>query len=863
MGDLQAWIPQPNFAPGLPSPASNPHPTEVADSSWRRAEEATADVIESIQPTMVSERRRKEVVEYVQRLIGGFLGCEVFPFGSVPLRTYLPDGDIDLTALAMPNSEDNLANDVRSVLEMEEQNEHAEFEVKDVQYIHAEVKLVKCLVQNIVVDISFNQIGGLCTLCFLEKVDQLIAKDHLFKRSIILIKAWCYYESRILGAHHGLISTYALETLVLYIFHLFHSSLDGPLAVLYRFLEYYSKFDWDNYCISLYGPVSVSSLPELVADTPENEGGELLLPKEFLKKCSEMFSVPPRGFESNSRIFPQKHLNIIDPLKENNNLGRSVSRANFYRIRSAFTYGARKLGKILLLPSNRMEYEVKMFFTNTLDRHGSGERPDVRDALPNCLRSTSNNHKGVASAQLELKATDPDGQLCEEINAIKLEINTTKFSGPEENGTTAESNGLLDDRCLVGDGRDHAAGRSSVPSHSRGKNKTSLSANEKSKPQSGKYFYASYLPYHPENVRQNGGPGVAVAAKLAIGDRVSSTRPLPSHEEVRLVQLDSSESESSTSSSTSWLSNHGSLASSWNTLLPNSHPSDCSFAGTTGNGCSESPEPNKLSDLSGDVELHFRSLQYAQLWQESILGTIFPPGGHLSSSFQFQNKHSWDPTWRRGVYTNFNTNGMPPGPPFPHPGSYPIAQSFISGAYGIEDLPKPRGTGTYFPNTNYHTYNKERQSSGRGKNPGLVNNLSRHRNNGRAETPQDTNFQEKSNLERPEQLQLPVINGTYHGKMAVLDVAHTARSALKENNTNGFVFPREGRLEFGSFGSVPLGASSTEPGKRPDSVSPRTPGPGQAIPASNVLRPSMGSNHERSTQAYQLKDEGDFPPLSG
>lgn len=33
-----------------------------------------------------------------------------------------------------------------------------------------QVKLVKCIVQNIVVDISFNQIGGLCTLCFLEQV---------------------------------------------------------------------------------------------------------------------------------------------------------------------------------------------------------------------------------------------------------------------------------------------------------------------------------------------------------------------------------------------------------------------------------------------------------------------------------------------------------------------------------------------------------------------------------------------------------------------------------------------------------------------------------------------------------------------
>jgi hypothetical protein len=45
------------------------------------------------------------------------------------------------------------------------------------------------------------------------------------------IKAWCYYESRLLGAHHGLISTYALETLVLYVFNKYHSSRDSPLAV--------------------------------------------------------------------------------------------------------------------------------------------------------------------------------------------------------------------------------------------------------------------------------------------------------------------------------------------------------------------------------------------------------------------------------------------------------------------------------------------------------------------------------------------------------------------------------------------------------------------------------------------------------
>ncbi|KAK9920272.1 hypothetical protein M0R45_028830 [Rubus argutus] len=138
-------------------------------------------------------------------------------------------------------------------------------------------------------------------------VDCLIGKDHLFKRSIILIKAWCYYESRILGAHHGLISTYGLETLVLYIFHLFHTSLNGPLAVLYKFLDYFSKFDWDNYCISLNGPVRISSLPDSWLRCQIMVGGDLLLSNDFLRWCVE-----------------------------------NVSKGNFYRIRSVFTYGALK-----------------------------------------------------------------------------------------------------------------------------------------------------------------------------------------------------------------------------------------------------------------------------------------------------------------------------------------------------------------------------------------------------------------------------------------------------------------------------------------------------------------------------------------
>ncbi|GAB4858421.1 hypothetical protein Ancab_009894 [Ancistrocladus abbreviatus] len=379
MGSQSGWE-QPNgFHPNGLLPNAAPSVTRVLDPErWARAEERTAHLLSCIQPDWPSERHRNAVASYLQDLISKCISCQVFTFGSVPLKTYLPDGDIDLTAFGKnQNLKDNWAIEVRNMLEREEKNERAEFQVKEVQYIQAEVKLVKCLVDNIVVDISFNQLGGLCTLCFLEEVNYLISQNHLFKRSIILIKAWCYYESRILGAHHGLISTYALETLVLYIFHVFNNCFAGPLEVLYRFLEFFSKFDWDNFCVSLWGPVPISSLPNITADPPRKDGGELLLSKKFLDACTHVYSVFPSGNENHNRPFISKIFNVIDPLRTNNNLGRSVNKGNFYRIRSAFTFGAQRLARLLDCPEDDIEPELSQFFMNAWDRHGKGPRPDI------------------------------------------------------------------------------------------------------------------------------------------------------------------------------------------------------------------------------------------------------------------------------------------------------------------------------------------------------------------------------------------------------------------------------------------------------------------------------------------------------
>ncbi|KAL2514554.1 putative serine/threonine-protein kinase PITSLRE [Forsythia ovata] len=96
--------------------------------------------------------------------------------------------------------------------------------------------------------------------------------------------------------------------------------------VLYRFLEFFSNFDRDNFCVSLWGPVPISSLLDVTAEPPRKDSGELLFSKLFLDACSSMYVVFPGGHENNGQPFVSKHFNVIDPFRVNNNLGRSVSK---------------------------------------------------------------------------------------------------------------------------------------------------------------------------------------------------------------------------------------------------------------------------------------------------------------------------------------------------------------------------------------------------------------------------------------------------------------------------------------------------------------------------------------------------------
>ncbi|MCL7037044.1 hypothetical protein MKW94_007424 [Papaver nudicaule] len=833
---------------------------------------------------IVQTLQKKIVPDYYSRILAEmrflpmlhafltYVARSVHPFGSVPLKTYLPDGDIDLTALSVPNVEDSLANDVRVVLEREEHNKSSEFEVKDVQYIHAEVKLVKCLVQNIVVDISFNQIGGLSTLCFLEQVDRRIGKDHLFKRSIILIKAWCYYESRILGAHHGLISTYALETLVLYIFHLFHSSLHGPLAVLYRFLDYYSKFDWDNYCISLNGPVNVTSLPEIVAETPDNGGGELLLTEDFLRTCANMFSVSSKGIEANSRAFTQKYLNIVDPLKENNNLGRSVSKGNFFRIRSAFSYGARKLGRILLLPGD-IQDELTKFFGNTLDRHGTGERPDVQDPVP-AFCAYGAHHTSYQSRNVKCD----EGRRVRALPAVDPKLT--------ECGKGADHHGLLNNRIraidISGTERDTAIGDSNELERCTGETGFSSQA-------------ASSADSFEDKNAVSGCRLVGDAKDLA-SPRTKSTSPTSKadtpplgrvcdtpHVLCSLNSQISSEDVDQTELTNSGVEKYG-LAYSccdYEGGIPSGRREDVRSSEYLDNGYRSveaaekdgSPRaPCHLSELTGDYDSHHNSLVNAQWYQAYGL---WGPGHPLHpASPQFRNKQPWDSNSPRGMpvkhmlhhNNHMNSNGVTPGAPQ----FFSAKSSASSGtSFGAEEMQKPRGTGTFLPNaTNYPSLNRERSFPGKGRNSALASNGNYPRSpreNGWVVSPPENNLLDNGSSHELPPRNISKFSG--RGNPAQLDLFQSAppipRGLLPQSN--GYMVPvLPDKVEFGTFGNLPSASPTPELSRQiPSSGALQYQAP---VAATQRPKPNLSVDLDKvssvqSYDSYHMKDD-DFPPLS-
>ena len=135
-------------------------------------------------------------------------------------------------------------------------------QIRDITVINANLKLIKLYCNDIPFDISFNQIGGIVSLGFLEMISEKFGKDQIFKKSIILIKAWALYETRILASNLGCMASYTLQTLIIYVLNEFYEEMKSPLDVMFKFFEIFGQFDWDMYILTIFGPIERSGIFE-------------------------------------------------------------------------------------------------------------------------------------------------------------------------------------------------------------------------------------------------------------------------------------------------------------------------------------------------------------------------------------------------------------------------------------------------------------------------------------------------------------------------------------------------------------------------------------------------------------------------
>ena len=212
-------------------------------------------ILKGIGPNEERENNRNTKFNIAKKIIKNTITTEypdfipyVFTYGSFPLKTYLKEADIDITIILEDKNTHqiliDLSNDIINniLLLIKDSFENYNRDVKqslftDINIIYGDIILIKCQIQSISLDVSVNNFFGLFKILFMDYVfNQInnkfnnIKNDNnlpnsnkliIFKRTILLIKAWCFYEGNLMGSNIGLMASYALEVLIIFMFNLY------------------------------------------------------------------------------------------------------------------------------------------------------------------------------------------------------------------------------------------------------------------------------------------------------------------------------------------------------------------------------------------------------------------------------------------------------------------------------------------------------------------------------------------------------------------------------------------------------------------------------------------------------------------
>eukprot|EP00597_Dinobryon_sp_UTEXLB2267_P011396 CAMPEP_0170131784 /NCGR_PEP_ID=MMETSP0020_2-20130122/23479_1 /TAXON_ID=98059 /ORGANISM="Dinobryon sp., Strain UTEXLB2267" /LENGTH=1331 /DNA_ID=CAMNT_0010366975 /DNA_START=37 /DNA_END=4032 /DNA_ORIENTATION=+ len=422
---------------------------------------AINDVIQTLQPHESQLQYRLSVVGLLKRQIRSCLFSTSFEIGVAAIRCFLPD---DSTRLSVIISKSYISNWYGSLserlnylaergipMEDDEQLDILVEEPKPVapHVVNNNVNVVKestgryhvnCSVDAMEVEITVNSRMDQCLLSFMEEIALLVGNDNLFKRSLILIRAWwCYETASYVGCpiRHYL-SDWAFCIMVCAIFNQHHGRIFSPFQALCLFLAEYSGYDSVNFAITLQGVVPFqshnSNIPILMVPKPgdlitasllekfknvylanpdvldevpfpdsrdttmmvetsnildRGESVEVSSPnldvqpfavKNFGTSLSEQFSFPGISEQNNLNSFERMGFNIVNPINESNMITEKLSQRRLMRLAKAFQIGAANLSVFLKQSNENLINSfnvIKNYFPAVSARFVDDWRPDA------------------------------------------------------------------------------------------------------------------------------------------------------------------------------------------------------------------------------------------------------------------------------------------------------------------------------------------------------------------------------------------------------------------------------------------------------------------------------------------------------
>ena len=262
--------------------------------NYKKIEELFVDfILDLTGPTPDQEDERIVKFEATKNIIINKLNKEfplydtyILPYGSFPMKVYLKNADIDITIILQSKNEKNIIMEMANELinhilklikeEFEKYNNNANCALfSELKLIMADVQLLKGKIGNISLDISVNNFSGIYKVILIEYLENQLKngfnrlnlfsdnsfcnnKIQIFRRTLILIKSWCLFEGNLMGSNIGLMASYALEILVIFMFNLYYDKIYNEFDGFEKFFELMDKFEWKEYIISIFEIIECS-----------------------------------------------------------------------------------------------------------------------------------------------------------------------------------------------------------------------------------------------------------------------------------------------------------------------------------------------------------------------------------------------------------------------------------------------------------------------------------------------------------------------------------------------------------------------------------------------------------------------------